>query len=110
MSTTPEGEPPRIVTAPPQIEHGDATGGIIPYKNPHALTAYYLGIFSIIPVVGFFLGATALILGISGLRQRKKRPMIGGAVHAGIGIIGGGLSVLAHLVIIAFIVFRAMNR
>ena len=28
---------------------GDATGGVIPYKNVPALVAYYLGVFSLIP-------------------------------------------------------------
>jgi hypothetical protein len=73
---------------------------VIPYKNPHALTAYYLGIFSIIPVIGLVLGAVALGLGISGLKRRKKQPVIRGAAHAWVGIICGGLSVLVHLALI----------
>ena len=46
-------------------EQGDATGGVIPYKNGQALAAYYLGIFSMNPSVG--------------------------SVHAWIGIIMGGI-------------------
>lgn len=109
MSATPENNPSRPGTPPPIIERGDATGGIIPYKNPKALIAYYLGIFSIIPVIGFFTGATALVLGILGLKQRKQRPVIGGLAHAWIGIIAGGLSVAAHLCIVIFL-FVARNR
>ena len=110
MNTTLPSEPKPGVGAPPVIETGDATGGIIPYKNPHALTAYYLGVFSIIPLIGFFLGAVAVGLGISGLRQRKKRPIIRGAVHAWIGIIGRGLSVLAHLSLIALMYVGTTGR
>ncbi len=70
---------------------GDATGGLIPYKNPSALTAYYCGIFSVLPVLGFFLGLTGLILGIKGLRYAKEHPEAKGQVHAWIGIVMGGL-------------------
>lgn len=90
---------------PPVVATGDATGGIIPYKNPHALTAYYLGIFSIIPVIGFFLGAVAVGLGISGLKKRKLQPVIRGSLHAWFGIIAGGLSVLVHLVLVGMMVY-----
>ncbi len=96
--------PPPLLPSVSQGQ-GDATGGVIPYKNPHALTAYYLGIFSIIPVLGFVLGCIALPLGISGLKARKKNPAIRGSVHAWIGILGGGLSIIAHLLIVASIIF-----
>ncbi len=43
---------------------GDATGGLIPYKNPPALIGYYFGIFSLIPGLGLVLGAIGVrILG-----------------------------------------------
>lgn len=93
-------QPSRLRPALP-AEKGDATGGIIPYKNPRALIAYYLGLFSLIPVLGLLLGAAAVPLGISGLRKRKKNPLIRGSVHAWIGIVFGGCSVLVHLVFIA---------
>jgi hypothetical protein len=69
---------------------GDSTGGLIPYKNPKALIAYYLGILSGLPVIGLPLGIAAFVLGIMGLNDRKKNPEIKGSVHAGIGI-GCGL-------------------
>src|SRR6185436_2595410 len=78
-------EPPRPAVT------GDATGGVIPYKNPAALIAYYCGIFSIIPCFGVLLGIPAVVLGIVGLVQRRKNPVIKGSVHAWIGIILGGL-------------------
>ncbi len=94
------GEPPAVPPTPtpqPPPVTGDATGGVIPYKNPHALAAYYLGVFSIIPCLGFVLGCVAVPLGISGLRKRKQHPVIRGAVHAWFGIVVGALSILAHL-------------
>ncbi len=98
-STSPQTPPP----LPPQA--GDATGGIIPYKNPHALTSYYLGVFSIIPGIGFILGCIAVPLGISGLRQRKSSPQIRGAAHAWIGISIGGPSVAVHLAFVALAIY-----
>ena len=71
---------------------GDATGGVIPYKNPHALIAYYLGIIACIPLIGLPFGIASLILGIMGLVNRKKNPAIKGSVHAWIGILGGCFS------------------
>jgi len=73
------------------LEQGDGTGGIIPYKNGHALIAYYLGVFSIIPCLGLLLAIPALILGIIGLKKRKANPLIKGSVHAWVGIIMGGI-------------------
>ncbi|MFN3190553.1 MAG: DUF4190 domain-containing protein [Aureliella sp.] len=68
---------------------GDGTGGVIPYKNPHALIAYYLGIFSLFPILGIFLSIPALVLGIIGLKKKKANPIIKGSVHAWIGIVCG---------------------
>lgn len=76
---------------PGPTEQGDATGGIIPYKNGHALVAYYLGVFSIIPCFGLLLAIPALILGIIGLKKRKANPLIKGSAHAWVGIIMGGI-------------------
>jgi hypothetical protein len=73
---------------------GDATGGVIPYKNPHALIAYYLGIISLLPLIGIPFGVASVILGFMGLSRRKKNPVIKGSVHAWIGIVCGMLSLL----------------
>ena len=100
-------ETPPPLPASSQSE-GDATGGVIPYKNPHALTAYYLGIFSIIPVLGFILACIALPLGISGLKARKRNPAVRGSVHAWIGILGGGLSIIVHLLIVTAMVIATV--
>ncbi|MFP6587845.1 MAG: hypothetical protein VB814_09375 [Pirellulaceae bacterium] len=59
---TPQAEQITYVTPQyAQDMQGDATGGLIPYKNKHALIAYYLGIFSVfIP----FSGSESIYLGI----------------------------------------------
>jgi uncharacterized protein YqgC (DUF456 family) len=73
---------------------GDATGGLIPYKNVPALLAYYLGIFSLIPAIGLLLGPPAVILGIVGLIKKSKTPQVRGTAHALIGIILGSVTTL----------------
>ena len=95
----PSGAPPPPQAPPPVPQTGDATGGLIPYKNPQALIAYYIGIFSLIPAIGFFLAIAAIILGILGLKKRKLNPIIKGAAHAWIGIILGAISIAYHLLI-----------
>lgn len=78
----------------PPLNEGDATGGMIPYKNPHALIAYYLGIVALLPLLGLPFGIASLILGIMGLSRRKKNPIIKGSIHAWIGIVFGAFSIL----------------
>lgn len=90
---------------------GDGTGGMIPYKNPAALAAYYLGIFSFIPLIGLFLAVPAFVLGILGLRAKKRTPAIRGSVHAWIGIILGGIfSVVWGLAAASIIVGITLRR
>lgn len=67
----------------------DATGGIIPYKNPYALIAYYCGVFAVIPC--FPIGLVGLVLGILGLKHARLHPQSKGTVHAWVGIVAGGL-------------------
>ena len=75
---------------------GDGTGGVIPYKNPKALLAYYIGLFAILPVFGLGMGPAALILGIQGLKYAQQYPVVKGQVHAWIGIVLGALWTLVH--------------
>ena len=90
--------PPLI--APPAPSSGGGLNMVIPYKNPKALAAYYTGVFSIIPFLGLVLGPIGFACGILGLRYRRENPTAGGAVHAWVGIIVGGLCGLANLAII----------
>ena len=76
---------------PGHAAEGDATGGVIPYKNPQALTAYYLGILGMLPLIGIVFSLPAFVLGIRGLQARKRNPVVKGSAHAWIGIILGGL-------------------
>ena len=92
------------------VVEGDATGGIIPYKNPKALIAYYLGIFSGLPIIGLPIGIAAFILGFLGLRDRNRNPEIKGSIHAGIGIGCGCLFSLLWSVAIIGIIAAIMSE
>ena len=88
----------------------DDSGGmnsLIPYKNPQALIAYYLGVFALIPCFGLLLGVGAIILGVLGLKYRTKHPTAGGTGHAWAGVILGTLVLVAHLVAVAWIIVIA---
>jgi hypothetical protein len=103
----------RAATACPHCGHplqqstGDeAVATVVPYRNPQALIAYYLGVFSLMPCLGLVLAPFAFVLGILGLRHRRRNPQAHGLAHARIGIIIGGLSILAHAAVFVLI---AMN-
>jgi hypothetical protein len=81
-----------------QPGQGDATGGVIPYKNVPALAAYYIGIVSLLCCfVGLPVGIAAVVLGIMGLQKRARQPEVKGSVHAWIGIVCGVLSTLGAI-------------
>ena len=82
-------------------DEGGGMNSLIPYKNPKALIAYYLGVFALIPCVGVLLGVASIILGVLGLKYRTTHPTAGGTGHAWAGIILGSVSLLGHIVAIA---------
>ena len=63
----------------------------IPSKNGPALAAYYLGIFSLFPCLGFPLGVAAVYYGLKGRRLVRDNPEVRGGAHAWVGIICGSL-------------------
>lgn len=91
-----------------EVPEGDATGGIIPYKNPKALIAYYLGIVGLFPVLGIFLSIPAIVLGILGLVERRRTPIIKGSVHAWIGIVLGVIATTYNGFIILLIALNLL--
>ncbi len=81
-------------------DEGDATGGVIPYKNGMALASYYCGVFSLIPVLGGVLGVIAIVLGVMGFQYAGKHPNAKGKAHAVTGIVLGlvGMAVTVGLI------------
>jgi len=106
--TPPSSHPPPTPPSAPTSKSADGLNTIIPYKNARALVAYYLGVFSVIPPFGAFLGIPALVLGISGLRFRRRNPAAGGSVHAWIGVVLGGLFGFGYLALIALVVIAGI--
>jgi hypothetical protein len=92
----PRSRPPADYEDDDRFRRPDAVQALIPYKNPMGLIAYYLGVFSFIPCLGLGLGPAALILGILGVRYRKRHPTAGGMGHAISGIVMGILTSLAN--------------
>ncbi len=111
MNNAPIPEPveerpiPSASTASPS-GGGDATGGLIPYKNSSALIAYYLGVFSIIPC--FPLGLAAFFLGLKGLKYYKEHPETKGKAHAWVGIIAGGFFGFGWLLVMFAMIISAI--
>ena len=90
-------------------DEGDATGGLIPYKNGLALASYYTGVFSLIPCLGLILGPVALVLGIMGLKYAKKNPTARGKAHAWVGIVLGMLNVFGYLACLILIIIAGLS-
>jgi hypothetical protein len=98
-------------TAPPIVISSDETmGGMMPTKNGPALAAYYLGVFSLIPILGIPLGIAAFILGIKGVRKVRDHPEVKGKVHAWVGIIAGGFFSLLYLILLGLMVVLSVKR
>jgi hypothetical protein len=93
-----------------RVRRPDAVETLIPYRNPTALIAYYAGVFSFIPCFGLAAGPAALVLGIIGIRYRKRNPTAGGLGHAIAGIVMGSLTSLANWgVVLALGIAAAMG-
>lgn len=94
---------PTLETPAPDPE-GDVTGGVIPYKNIPALAAYYLGLFSSLPILGILLGLVAVPLGVMGLKKKRAEPHVRGTLHAWVGIGCGSLGILVWGGIIVLVI------
>ncbi|MDP6905299.1 MAG: GYF domain-containing protein [Verrucomicrobiota bacterium] len=88
--------------AAPHQEQGDATGGIIPYKNKQALIGYYMSVGGLImmciPVIGLIYTISVVVLGVKGLKNAKSNPQVKGQVHSWIAIIGGSLETIVAVI------------
>jgi hypothetical protein len=101
----PPPPPTRTALPPPVAPTADSGfGALIPARNPSALAAYYLGLFSLIPVLGLPMGIIAFVLGLKGLKFAKATPAVHGTAHAWVGIICGGFWALAYLVLLVLLI------
>ena len=116
-----------------QQDDGDATGGIVPYKNPLALAGYYFGVFSLLPiafyavamlrrdtdyakpllivwVLGILLAPAAIVFGLFGLRWAGMYPTAKGKGHALTALVLGGLALLGHVACVLVLLAVTMNE
>ena len=75
---------------------------LIPTGNPPALIGYYLGVASLIPLVGILTGLPAIILGGVGISKAQANSSAGGMGHAITAIVLGLIGVLVHVGIFLF--------
>ena len=75
---------------------------IIPTGNPSALIGYYLGVASLIPLVGILTGLPAIILGGVGISKAQANSSAGGMGHAITAIVLGLIGVLVQVGIFLF--------
>ena len=76
----------------------DVFSSLVPYKNSKALTAYYLGVFGLVPCLGIPLAVAAIVLGVMGRNYVKEHAEAKGGAHAWAGIILGSLEVVGNVV------------
>jgi hypothetical protein len=91
-------------------EESGGVARIIPYHNGRALSAYYCGVFSLIPGVGNLLGPLAVILGILGVRYARAHRKAGGTGHAITGIVLGSITTIVWwgAAILLFVLLRPL--
>ena len=99
-----------LTPVPGAEEEVGVVGRMIPTANPAALTAYYAGIFSLVPFLGLLLGPLALVLGVKGLKAAPAVPGQVGRVHARIGLILGILTSLANWGVVVMTCSLGMRR
>ena len=87
--------------APPSSGSESAMETLIPSRNGPALLAYYLGLFSLFPCLGFPLGIVAVYYGVKGLQRVRENPEVRGGVHAWVGLVCGGLFGFLNFLLLA---------
>jgi hypothetical protein len=84
---------------------------MIPTKNPAALIGYYLGIASLIPILGFVLGLPAIICGVIGAIKANSDKQAGGMGHAIAAIVLGIIGPLLWVgLVFCLSIVGSMNR
>jgi hypothetical protein len=95
----PPAAPTEHPQAPPELDLRKPEGALtrmVPYRNPLALTSYYLAVFSLLPVLALILAPLAVFFGTIGLRQARQHPESRGGAHAWFGIVLGTLMTLLN--------------
>ena len=86
--------------APPPPPVADSGMGTFFPPNATAITAYYLGVFAVIPILGILLGIPAFFLGLKGRKYAIEHPEARGGIHAWVGILLGGVFGFGYLILV----------
>ena len=78
---------------------------MIPTGNPAALIGYYLGVASLIPLLGLVTGLPAIILGAVGISKANANSGAGGLGHAITAIV---LGVIGLVISVGFLLFGGL--
>lgn len=84
----------------PPTHAGSAIDRLIPSRNGAALASYYLGLFSLFPLLGFPLAIVAIVMGVNGLKNYNENPAVRGKTHSWVGLICGVLFGLLNLLLL----------
>ena len=96
--------PPRSrVGLSPQVPPPNAIDHVIPVRNGPALISWYLGVFSLIPILGIPLGIGAIITGLIGLLKVGRGDVKVGFWHGLLGMILGCIGTFGPLVLMVFL-------
>ncbi len=99
-----QAAPDWAAPAAPEGVVGAAVAAIIPAHNGAALWAYYLGLFSLFPLLGAVLGPVAVWFGLRGLANVRRDPKVRGGIHAWVGLICGALFGLFNALLLVMVV------
>lgn len=72
-------------------------GSCFPAANGPALAAYYLGVFTLVPLFGALAAVPAVTCGLAGTRRARFLPGQEGGAHAWTGLVLGGAAGVANL-------------
>ncbi|MAA80201.1 MAG: hypothetical protein CL916_13185 [Deltaproteobacteria bacterium] len=74
--------------------------------NGWILCSYYMGVFSVLPVAGIILGPLAVVVGIYGLIQKRKKKQDSGLWMGRTGIVVGMLGSGIQTIVLYINIFR----
>lgn len=101
LSDNPYAAPQGVALAPRSGQQAESiVETFVPTKNAPALVAYYLGLFSLFPLMGSLLGVIAVYYGIQGLRRFRENPAVRGKTHAWVGLICGAVFGLGNFALL----------
>lgn len=112
-SLAPILQAPPTSPGPVQPVRDDTASVIVPYRNPRALTGYYMSVFGLlmmlVPLLGLIYACIVVYLGVTGFRYARQNPHAHGSAHAWIAILLGMLEMIVGIGATVFAVARMLG-